>query len=74
MDPASWVWSASRSKHMEKEKKVEIVTPIKHANIYSALSAFQGELKPMAKTGTVEFETAKGKVKFDYTAWVIGAP
>jgi hypothetical protein len=41
---------------------------IKHENIYAALSAFQGELRPMAKTGEVEFATAGGqKVNFKYT-------
>lgn len=39
----------------------------KHPNIYAALSAFQGELKPMAKTGKVSFEAGKGKVEFAYT-------
>lgn len=40
----------------------------RHDNIYAALSAFQGELKPMAKTGHVEFEKkAGGIIKFDYT-------
>lgn len=40
-----------------------------HENIYAALSAFQGELKPMAKSGHVEFPTKNGTstVKFDYT-------
>lgn len=53
------------------EKQAEKVrieqSKIKHDNIYSALSAFQGELKPMAKSGHVEFPTQKGTVKFDYT-------
>lgn len=40
----------------------------KHDNIYAALSAFQGELKPMTKSGHVEFEKKTGgTVKFDYT-------
>lgn len=39
-----------------------------HANIHAALSAFQGDLKPMAKSGHVEFPSQKGGiVKFDYT-------
>jgi hypothetical protein len=40
---------------------------IEHANIYEALSAFQGELKPMARSGEVDFPTQKGNVKFNYT-------
>jgi hypothetical protein len=44
-------------------------TVVKHDNIHAALSAFQGELKPMAKTGEVEFpmKSGNGKVKFNYT-------
>ncbi len=39
-----------------------------HKNIFAALSAFQGELKPMAKSGHVEFATKSGgTLKFDYT-------
>lgn len=39
-----------------------------HANIYAALSAFQGELKPMAKNGKVQYDTSNGKkVDFTYT-------
>jgi hypothetical protein len=50
----------------EANKKPE--TAVKHDNIYAALSAFQGELKPIARTGTVEFPTSKGgMVKFNYT-------
>lgn len=44
-----------------KGKKVE------HKNIFSALSALQGELKPMAKSATVQFQTGKGQVSFKYT-------
>lgn len=49
--------------------KVLIAEKQQHANIYAALSAFQGELKPMAKSGEVEFPTksGNGKVKFNYT-------
>lgn len=48
--------------------KIKIEQQEKHANIYAALSAFQGELKPMAKTGKVQFETKAGKkVDFAYT-------
>lgn len=47
-----------------KEKEVKVT---KHANIHAALSAFQGELKPMEKSGHVEFSTTSGTVKFDYT-------
>lgn len=39
-----------------------------HANIHEALSAFQGELKPMAKNVQVEFKTKTGGlIKFSYT-------
>lgn len=39
-----------------------------HKNIFEALSAFQGELKPLPKTGKVQFETNNGKkVDFTYT-------
>ena len=39
-----------------------------HANIYAALSAFQGELKPLPKSRKVTFETRSGgKVEFNYT-------
>lgn len=50
-------------------QKNETVEKEQHTNIYAALSAFQGELKPMAKTGEVEFPTksGNGKVKFSYT-------
>lgn len=59
-----------------KENKDEKTTTVpvaiamhpKHANIYAALSAFQGELKPMPKSGHVEFTTKSGgKLSFDYT-------
>lgn len=40
----------------------------KHASVYAALSAFQGELKPLEKTGHVNFKTNAGKeVDFKYT-------
>jgi ERF superfamily len=62
-------------KNKEKEKEgttvpVAIATPLKHANIYAALSAFQGELKPMAKSGTVDFPQKNDpskRVQFNYT-------
>ena len=39
-----------------------------HQNIYEALSALQGELKPLKKNAKVEFPTQKGgDVKFEYT-------
>lgn len=48
--------------------KIEEVKRIEHSNIYAALSAFQGELKPMEKTGVVKYDTNKGgKVDFKYT-------
>ncbi len=51
-----------------KEKLVEVLAKkIEHKNIYEALSAFQGEIKPMEKTGHVEFQTKSGMMKFDYT-------
>lgn len=40
---------------------------IVHKNIYEALSAFQGELKTLPKNGHVEYPTAKGIMKYDYT-------
>ena len=41
---------------------------IEHKNIYQARSAFQGEMKPMPKNATVEFEANNGsKVKYNYT-------
>lgn len=41
---------------------------MKHDNIYAALSALQGELKPFAKSAKVEFEKKSGgKVEFNYT-------
>lgn len=41
-----------------------------HSNIYAALSAFQGDLKPMPKNGQVKYETKaadKPNVDFEYT-------
>ncbi len=58
---------------MEGEKKAEkveimLVKKVEHKNIYAALSALQGEMKPMAKTGHVEYPTSKGTtLKFDFT-------
>ncbi len=47
---------------------MEIALKKDHKNIYEALAAFQGELKPMEKTGHVEFATKTGgKMSFDYT-------
>lgn len=52
---------------MAKET-AEVAPPKRHANIYAALSAFQGELKPMAKSGKVEFQTKSGgTLSFTYT-------
>lgn len=52
---------------METGKK-EVQERTKHPNIFAALSAFQGELKPMVKSGHVEFTTLAGKtLKFDFT-------
>jgi hypothetical protein len=46
----------------------EKIEKAKHNNIYEALSAFQGELKPMPKNGKVTFKTnAGGSVEFAYT-------
>lgn len=51
--------------HKETQSRLK---KLNHINIYAALSAFQGELKPMAKTGEVEFATSGGqKVNFKYT-------
>jgi len=56
---------------MEKgttQVKTQHAERIAHANIYEALSAFQGELKPMPKSKTVEFPTKSGgRMKFSYT-------
>lgn len=44
------------------------VKKLSHANIYAALSAFQGELKPMEKNAKVKFPTKKGgEIEFSYT-------
>ena len=52
---------------MAEENKAPKQQP-KHVNIYAALSAFQGELKPMAKSGKVKFPTKTGGVlEFNYT-------
>ncbi len=52
----------------KQKKSVEVAIKQDHKNIYEALAAFQGELKPMAKTGHVEFPTKSGaKLSFDYT-------
>lgn len=41
---------------------------VTHPNIYAALSAFQGELKPLAKSKKVTFQTKSGgSVEFNYT-------
>lgn len=40
----------------------------RHENIFAALSAFQGELKPLPKSATVKFKTKTGgEVDFKYT-------
>lgn len=61
---------------MEKEQKqagkpveVKLAAKQKHDNIFAALSALQGELKPMEKTAEVDFEKkdGKGRVTFKYT-------
>lgn len=50
------------------EKTGVKVEKVSHANIYEALSAFQAEMEPLAKTATVEFEANNGtKVKYAYT-------
>lgn len=53
----------------KQAERIEISgEPRKHANIYAALAAFQGELTPMAKSAEVEFPTRNGAVvKFKYT-------
>lgn len=54
----------------EKQEKVAVEVVAKkqeHRNIYEALSAFQGELKTMAKSANVKFATQKGTVEFNYT-------
>lgn len=58
-----------QEKEENKPGKVEIPLErrIEHKNIYAALSALQGEMKPMLKTGHVEYQTSKGVLKFDFT-------
>lgn len=58
----------------EKEKtgKQDAAAPakkIEHPNIYAALSAFQGELKPLPKSKKVSFDTKSGgKMEYNYTS------
>ncbi len=49
---------------MADEKKKAAL--IEHPNVYAALSAFQGELKPIARTSKVKFKTKAGAV-VDFT-------
>lgn len=50
---------------MAEEKKVE---KVQHANIYAALSAFQGEMKTLPKSKKVSFDTKSGgKMEYNYT-------
>jgi len=42
------------------------VGEVKHPNIYVAFSAFQGELKPIEQSATVEFMAGGRKVSFTY--------
>jgi hypothetical protein len=61
---------AKEQKEGEEKNKTEIIIASKkvdHKNIYQALAALQGEMKPMAKTGHVEYQTSKGVLKFDFT-------
>lgn len=54
----------------EKIVPVEIQKKVEHKNIFAALSAFQSELKPMAKTGKVDFPQKNDpnkRVTFNYT-------
>lgn len=53
---------------MAKENQKEAEVKVDHKNIYSALSAFQGELTPIEKSATVKFKTKSGaEVDFNYT-------
>lgn len=58
-----------KSEQQPEKVRIEGTKRIEHKNIYAALSAFQGELKPMDKTGKVEYSTksGNGKVEFKYT-------
>lgn len=51
---------------MSKETQVE-ESKVEHKNIYSALSAFQGEVATVKKSGRVKFSTSKGEVDFNYS-------
>jgi len=52
----------------EVVKEAKVGNKIKHNNIFEALSALQGELKPLAKTEQVSFEKkAGGKVEYKFT-------
>lgn len=58
------------SKEVARPRRVAVIVEesIKHTNIHAALSAFQGELKPLTKSGKVQFESKNGRViDFTYT-------
>jgi len=51
-----------------KEEDKKEVDKVEHKNIYSALSAFQGEMEPLEKTKHVKFKTKSGReIEFNYT-------
>jgi len=51
-----------------KEEDKKEVEKVEHKNIYSALSAFQGEMEPLEKTKHVKFKTKSGReIEFNYT-------
>lgn len=53
---------------MENKKTKQEDKPVQHSNIFSALSAFQNELRTMKKTVHVEFKTKTGGIiNFSYT-------
>jgi hypothetical protein len=45
---------------------VQKIEKVKHESIFSALSAFQGELKPIEKTGSVNFKAKNSDAVIDF--------
>lgn len=58
---------SSKPKQTTTESKTKEEKAVKHANIYEAMSALQGEIKPMKKNGHVKYQTSKGELEFYYT-------
>lgn len=58
---------ANETKATAAEKAVP-TTKVEHKSVYAALSAFQGELKPIEQSANVQFKTKAGEsVNFNYT-------